>query len=251
MLAAVRILAIFLIALIGTPIAVIYMLFKPRDPMHTYTFAQIFARSSRLLGIKLLVRIPEGTDQIGEAVYIGNHQNNFDMFTMTGAVQPGTVSVGKKSLLWLPLFGIIYYLSGNILIDRNNRSRSADTIAEVARQIRKGHLSVMMFPEGTRSRGRGLLPFKTGAFHTALQAEVPLVPVVCSDTHNVDLNRWDNGVVIVEVLEPISIEGKSRKDVRRMSKDSHEVMLAKFEALNAEVASGEALQDYHKKNKTA
>ena len=69
-------------------------------------------------------------------------------------------------------------------------------MTELARRINKDNLSIWMFPEGTRSRGRGLLPFKTGAFHAAIAAGVPIVPVVGSTTHNkIDLNRWDNGKV--------------------------------------------------------
>ena len=57
-----------------------------------------------------------------------------------------------------------------------------------------------MFPEGTRSKGRGLIPFKTGAFHTAIAAKVPLVPIVCSSYADKLINRWDNGEIIVEMM---------------------------------------------------
>ena len=73
--------------------------------------------------------------------------------------------------------GELYWLTGNILIDRANRSKAMDTISQVAEQIKKNKVSVWMFPEGTRSRGRGLLPFKTGAFHAAIAAQVPIVPI--------------------------------------------------------------------------
>ncbi len=120
---------------------------------------------------------------------------------MTGAVQPGVVAVGKKSLLWLPFFGLIFWLSGNVLIDRSNRSRAIGTIGQVVERIKNRGTSIWMFPEGTRSKGRGLLPFKAGAFHTAVQAEVPVVPIVCSSYFGqIDLNRWDNGEVLLEVM---------------------------------------------------
>lgn len=70
-----------------------------------------------------------------------------------------------------------------------------------------------MFPEGTRSRGRGLLPFKTGAFHAAIAAGVPIIPVCVSTTSNkINLNRLHNGLVIVEMLPPIDVSqyGKIR-----------------------------------------
>ncbi len=75
----------------------------------------------------------------------------------------------------------MYWVTGNILIDRENRTKAHGTMNEVARRIHDDDLSVWMFPEGTRSRGRGLLPFKTGAFYAAIAAGVPIVPVVCSN----------------------------------------------------------------------
>lgn len=68
-----------------------------------------------------------------------------------------------------------------------------------------------MFPEGTRSRGRGLLPFKTGAFHAAIAAGVPVIPVCVSTTSNkIKLNRLNNGLAIVEMLPPVDISHYGR-----------------------------------------
>ncbi|WP_204271450.1 1-acyl-sn-glycerol-3-phosphate acyltransferase, partial [Citrobacter freundii] len=67
----------------------------------------------------------------GPSIYIGNHQNNFDMVTMSNAVQPNTVTVGKKSLVFIPFFGQLYWITGNILIDRGNRSKAHSTITQV------------------------------------------------------------------------------------------------------------------------
>lgn len=103
--------------------------------------------------------------------------------------------------------------------------------------IRDKQVSIWMFPEGTRSRGRGLLPFKTGAFHTAIAAGVPIVPVVCSSLHNkVDLNRKDNGIVICEQLDPISTEGYNRENLKELIERCHSVMAAKIAQLDQEVA---------------
>ena len=97
-----------------------------------------------------------------------------------------------------------------------------------------------MFPEGTRSRGRGLLPFKTGAFHAAVAAGVPIIPVVVSNTHGkIKLNRWNNGLVIVEMLPPVDTTQFETTSVRKLATHCRELMSAKLEELNAEVAERE------------
>ncbi|MGF1700628.1 1-acylglycerol-3-phosphate O-acyltransferase [Photobacterium makurazakiensis] len=217
-----------------------YCLLSPRNPKNVHTVGRHFSKMARIFGIKLDIRFPENPEQYGPSVYIANHQNNYDLFTVSGAIMPRTVTVGKKSLLWMPLFGQLYWLTGNILIDRANRSKAAGTIGQVVEKIKQRKVSIWMFPEGTRSRGRGLLPFKTGAFHAAIGAEVPVVPIVCSTTEHVNLNRWDNGVVIVEILAPISTEGLTKEDVRELSKQSRGVMENKLQELNAEAAQRSA-----------
>jgi len=225
-------LALLLVSLFGCLFCLVR--FGHRD--NVYLFSRMFAKFAPLLGLTLITRVPESIARLGPAVYIANHQNNYDLFTMPAVLQRGTVTIGKKSLKWIPLFGQIYWASGNILIDRENRSKAANTINLVVEKIRHNKLSIWMFPEGTRSRGRGLIPFKTGAFYTAIQAGVPIVPVVVSDTHDqVDLSRLDNGEVIVEMMEPIATEGMGREDVRRLTKECYRLMQAKLEELNRQV----------------
>ncbi|MEZ9417875.1 1-acyl-sn-glycerol-3-phosphate acyltransferase, partial [Vibrio sp. 10N.286.49.E1] len=91
------------------------------------------------------------------------------------------------------------------------------------------------FPEGTRSRGRGMLPFKTGAFHAAIGAGLPIIPIVCSSTGGVKLNRWNNGHVIVEMLPPINTEDYDKSNVRQLANLAREQMAVKLEELDKEV----------------
>ncbi len=236
MLFIIRTILIIFCVLLMSIYAIFYCLLSPRNPKNTYHFAMLFAKMAPLLGLKVTLRIPASAKNNGSVVYIANHQNNYDMVTTSAAVQPGSVTIGKKSLVWVPFFGIIYWLTGNILIDRDNKNSSKNTIADVVAQMRAKNLAVWIFPEGTRSRGRGLMPFKMGAFHTALQAGVNIVPTVVSNTHQqVNLNRWDNGEVIVEMLEPIDISQYKKREIRRLMNDAHAIMLEKYEQLNAEV----------------
>ncbi|MDA8478450.1 1-acylglycerol-3-phosphate O-acyltransferase [Citrobacter sp. Awk 4] len=219
----------------------IYCLFSPRNPKHVATFGRMFGRLAPLYGLKVECRLPAGVENHGNAIYIANHQNNYDMVTAANIVQPPTVTVGKKSLLWIPFFGLLYWLTGNLLIDRDNRAKAHSTIAQVVRHIKKRRISVWMFPEGTRSRGRGLLPFKTGAFHAAIAAGVPIIPVCVSNTSNkIKLNRLNNGLVIVEMLPPIDISAFGKDQVRELAAHCRTLMEQKIEELDKEVAEREA-----------
>jgi len=236
MLLIIRFILILISVILLTAYSLIYCAFSPRNPKNNYHFAILFSKMSWIFGLKVIYRVSEKAKKNGPAVFIANHQNNYDMVTTTGSVLPGTVTIGKKSLIWVPFFGIIYWLTGNILINRDDKKSAKNTIEEVSKQMHEKNISVMIFPEGTRSRGRGLLPFKMGAFHTALQAGVNVIPTVVSNTHEqVKLNRWNNGEVIVEVLDPIDISQYKKREIRRLMNDSQEIMLAKYNQLNEEV----------------
>ncbi len=215
-----------------------YCILRPfhRDSVH-HT-ARYLGKVTKLLGFDVEVRIPESAKNIGPVVYVANHQNSYDVFTMANAVQPGTVSVGKKSLKWIPIFGQMYWLTGNILIDRNNSNKAMGTMSSTASKISKNKLSVWMFPEGTRSRGRGLLPFKSGAFRTAIQANVPIVPICASNQEGtIKLGQWNNGKIIIEFLDPIIIDEENPASARKLADKTHTLMKAKIAQLDAELAN--------------
>ncbi|OHY92559.1 acyl-phosphate glycerol 3-phosphate acyltransferase [Vibrio rotiferianus] len=235
MIALLRVFAVAIFAIVMFIGGCGYCLLSPRNPKHVFTFGRLFGKMSRVFGIKLELRIPEDAYSRGQHVYIANHQNNWDLFTVSSAVTPKVVTVGKKSLAWMPLFGQLYWLTGNILIDRANRSKAKGTIDQVVDSIKNSDVSIWMFPEGTRSRGRGLLPFKTGAFHAAIGAEVPIIPIVCSSTDHIKLNRWNNGHVIIEMLPPVTSEGYGKESVRELANSCREQMKEKLEALDEEV----------------
>ncbi len=236
MIALIRIIAVAIFAILMFVFGCGYCLLSPRHPKHVFNFGRMFGAMHKVFGITLELRLPEDAYKRGQHIYIANHQNSWDMFTVSSAVTPRVVTVGKKSLVWLPLFGQLYWITGNILIDRANSSKAKGTIDQVIQKVKETGLSVWMFPEGTRSRGRGLMPFKTGAFHAAIGADVNIVPIVCSTTHEkIKLNRWNNGHVIVEMLDPVDVSGYSKENVRELANVCREQMKAKLDELDAEV----------------
>jgi len=224
-----------------TLFALLYCLFSPRNPKHVYFFCRWFNQLHKLVGIELIQRGLEHAPTPNNSVYISNHQSVYDFVTSPGMLRPRTVSLGKKELIWVPFFGQLYWITGNILIDRQDKSKARDTIKQVAEAIHQRDLSVWAYPEGTRSKGRGLLPFKTGAFRMAIEAGVPITPMVVSTTHNkINLNRRNNGIVITEMLEPIDVTGYSINDARALADHCHQLMANKIAELDAEVAQLEA-----------
>ncbi|MBB6117140.1 1-acylglycerol-3-phosphate O-acyltransferase [Rahnella sp. R3(2024)] len=241
MLFILRLIIVVIYSILVSIFGCIYCLFSPRNPKHVATFGKLFGHLAPVFGLTVEKRIPAQAPNNGKCIYIANHQNNYDMVTASSVVMPGTVTVGKKSLVWIPFFGQLYWLTGNLLIDRNNRAKAHGTISQVVNQIKKKDLSIWMFPEGTRSRGRGLMPFKTGAFHAAISAGVPIVPICVSNTNGkVKLNRWYNGHVIVEMLPPVDTTGYTKDRLRELSEHCHKLMADKIAELDAEVAQREA-----------
>lgn len=224
----------FMFILLSCIFGLLLSLVRPFHPNNVHIIAGWFGSMAKMIGVKLVLTRHQDAENIGPAVYVANHQNSYDLFTVPAMVPKNCVSLGKKSLKWIPFFGQLYWLSGNILIDRTNRSKAAGTISKAAEKIKKNGLSIWVFAEGTRSYGRGLLPFKTGAFHTAMSADVPVVPVCMNTTHKtIKLNRWDNGTIYIEMLAPISLDKSI--SAREHAQNVHTVMAAKINELDAQV----------------
>ena len=127
------------------------------------------------------------------AVFVGNHQTALDVLLL-GAIFPKYCSVtSKKSLKKTPFLGWFMALSGTVFIDRADRKSAFKAFDGAAKEIGEKRQSVFIFPEGTRSNASEpvLLPFKKGAFHLAIQAKVPIVPVVAANYSGVlSIKEW-------------------------------------------------------------
>jgi len=236
LLAFFRILLAFIVFLIICISACFYSLLRPFHRNHVHITSKYLGKIAAILGLDVEVRIPDSVKDMGPAVYICNHQNNYDLFTVSNALPRNTVSVGKSSLKWIPVFGQMYWLTGNILIDRQNSNKAMNTITQTVKKIKEKNLSVWLFPEGTRSKGRGLLPFKTGAFRTAQLASVPIIPICVSNQHDIiKFNRWNNGKIIIELLDPIYLPEDDKISIRAKTNETRDLMIAKVEQLDHEI----------------
>jgi 1-acyl-sn-glycerol-3-phosphate acyltransferase len=236
-LALIRLVLLVLFIIIASTIGLLICLVRPFHRDNVGLFSHWYGKACWIFGVKVEIRQPAAVTEAMPCVFVANHQNNYDLFTISGALISGTVTIGKKSLKFIPFFGQLYWLSGNILIDRNNKNRAVGAMQGAVERINKDKVSVWVFPEGTRSYGRGLLPFKTGAFHIAQQAGVPVVPICMSTTQGkINLNRWNNGTIIIEFLPPLSPEDFA-VPVREVAQQVRSLMEQKIAALDSELAS--------------
>ncbi|KAI0902432.1 acyltransferase-domain-containing protein [Annulohypoxylon nitens] len=179
-------------------------------------------------------------ETVRPAVFIGNHQTELDVL-MLGCMFPKYCSVtAKKMLKNVPFLGWFMSLSGTIFIDRKNSKDARGAMAGAAKEILERKQSVYMFPEGTRSyyKEPDLLPFKKGAFHLAVQAGVPIVPVVVANYSHVLYIKglvFKSGKIPVKVLDPISTVGLKTEDVDELTRSTRELMLKEMVALTRKV----------------
>ncbi|GAC16109.1 1-acyl-sn-glycerol-3-phosphate acyltransferase [Aliiglaciecola lipolytica E3] len=226
---------IFLYFILANLAMILLCLVRPFHRNNVHVIGKVYGVMASIVGLTVKVNVPKSVKQQGPFVFVANHQNSYDLITVCKSAQQGVVTVGKKSLVFIPFFGWLYWLSGNILIDRKNSGRANDTLKQTIEKIKKRKISVYFFPEGTRSRGRGLLSFKTGAFRIAQAVNEPVVMVCTSNLHNkVKLNRWNNGTVLIDLSEPVELD-KSR-DAKAWATEIRQRMNDKIAELDNRVA---------------
>ena len=214
---------------------------RPFHKNNTRDCARILGWGRHLLGIRLH-QVNDNPTADQQVVYISNHQNNQDVFVYTEVLPSHVAILGKSTLKYVPIFGLLFWLAGNIYINKKNRAKAWETMAAVATTVKRKGCSVYIFPEGTRSRGRGLLPFKSGAFALAIEAGLPVVPIVYSSADkNIDLNRLHAGTAMVKFLDPIATTGLGEDDVKAFAERCRAQVQQAIDEMDAELASANQL----------
>lgn len=143
----------------------------------SHRIARFWARSLLCVsGVKVKV---EGLHHINPSeayVFAANHQSQFDIFTLLGHLPIQFRWLAKSELFRIPVFGAGMRGAGYIPIDRSDRRKAFKSIDLAAQQVREG-ISIVIFPEGTRSLDGKLQSFKKGGFHLAIKSGRPIIPV--------------------------------------------------------------------------
>lgn len=150
-------------------------------------------------------------------VAVSNHESYADIFLISHL--PWEMKwLSKETIFRIPVMGWMMRMAGDIPLRRGNRDSTLAALAACRDRLSK-RVSVMIFPEGTRSRGGDLLPFKDGAFRLAIEAGVPVLPIVVAGTRHAMAKgsfRFQHARAAVRVLPPVETTGMTLQDIPRL-----------------------------------
>jgi len=190
-----------------------------------WTFSKLQARNAcRALGVRVRVLGAELVVEGGPFVFTPNHQAHIDIAALLGYLPGNNRFASKKELFDEPVLGAVMRTLGMLPVDRDDPMKSIDVLN---RAVEKGD-SIIIFPEGTRSRDGELLPFKKGAFVAAIEMGRPIVPVAIKGTHRVmpkgGYLSIHPGEVEIVVKPPISTRGLCYDDRERLRDAVREII---------------------------
>jgi 1-acyl-sn-glycerol-3-phosphate acyltransferase len=194
-----------------------------------WSFAKLQARNlCRALGVRVTLRGAELVESGGPYVFTPNHQAHIDIAALLGFLPGPNRFASKKELFDEPVLGAVMRTLGMLPVDRDDPMKSIEVLN---RAVEQGH-SIIIFPEGTRSRDGRLLPFKKGAFVAAIEMGHPIVPVVLKGTRRImpkgGYLSIHPGEAEIVVKAPISTRGLGYDDRERLRDAVREIIAEEF-----------------------
>jgi 1-acyl-sn-glycerol-3-phosphate acyltransferase len=182
-----------------------------------YKVGQIWALVLiKCTGCDLRVSGKEHIPPKGGVCFVSNHGGIFDIILALAFIGRPFGFIAKKELLLIPFINVWISLLGGLFIDRKNIRKALATINKGIRRLQGGS-GILIFPEGTRSKGKGLLPFHSGSLKLATQAKVPIVPMAISGSYDVFEKNYQVHAVPVRIVffPPISTADLSAEDRKK------------------------------------
>ena len=180
-----------------------------------------------LNGIPLRVEGRENLKEGGAYILTSNHASLLDIPAIVAVVPLPVRFIAKSSLIWFPIFGWFLYFAGHVLIDRDSAVSAVKSLKKASRLMKNG-ISVVVFPEGTRSSDGDVKEFKRGAFLLALQSRAPIVPISISGTYEMlPRTGWClfSGTIDVKIGLPIPTEGLPIREIRHLEEKVRNIII--------------------------
>lgn len=198
-------------------------------------YARLWGKAA-LFATRVKVRV-EGLENLngkGPYIFMSNHQGYYDIFALLGNLPIQFKWLAKKELFSIPFFGWTMAAAGYIRVDREGNRETVKAMNQAARRIREG-LSVVIFPEGSRSPDGSIQPFKKGGFTLAIKSKVPIVPIAISGSREImpkERLTASPGEIKIRVGAPIEIQNYSMKDRKNLMEKVRESILESFHLLS-------------------
>lgn len=159
-------------------IAILGSLLRIRGRLYYWATRQWSRTILRASAVPVVQHGIERIDWDAPRLVVSNHASFYDVFAIASILPSPYAFVAKKELERIPFFGTAWKAAGHISIDRTDRASAIQSLRRAGQSIREQRSTVIIYPEGTRSLTGALLPFKKGAFTLAVEAGVPIVPVI-------------------------------------------------------------------------
>lgn len=201
-------------------------------PRKTQTFfiRKWFSFVSWSLGVKYEVQGVENFNPKVPALVVSNHQSLLDIPAAFFALPNCDLRmVAKRELFQIPFFGWCLARMEFIPIDRGNRQSGRSAADKISQQIKSG-IQVWVAPEGTRSSGTEMGPFKKGSFAVAIESKIPIQPILVVNSYEAlpkkSLIVRPGTCIRIQVLKPVSTEGVSIENRGKLAEQIREILMA-------------------------
>ena len=173
--------------------------------------------------MELCIKGEDNLPEEGPVIYIANHSSIFDAVVLAHVIKEPCIFIGKKEVSKMPLINVWFDALGCIYIDREDKRQSLECILKGINELKSGQ-SIIIFPEGTRTMGDEMKPFKEGSFKLATKSGVPIVPIALRNTHKVfeEHNRVKKAKVQMNIGKMISTKDLDREGQQKLPKQVEE-----------------------------
>jgi len=179
----------------------------------------------------------EGLEHIpgkGPYIFMSNHQGSYDIFALLSHLPFQFKWLAKREIFSIPILGWAMKATGYISIDRQGGRETVKAMKSAAEKIHQG-MSVVIFPEGSRSSDGSIQPFKKGGFTLAIKSQVPIVPIAISGSREIIQKgrmKVYPGSISILVDRPVETEGFTMKDRETLMEQLHGIILRNFSLIS-------------------
>ncbi|CRK90843.1 CLUMA_CG004533, isoform A [Clunio marinus] len=217
-----------------------YFLMRPKNVLNLIPASKILRITSRIIGVKFTLRGHKHLEEERAAVIISNHQSSLDILGMLEIwpVMKRTTVIARMLLLFAGPFGIGAWLCGLVFINKDSADRGKKKMNKAMEKLKNEKTKLWVFPEGYRNRAGTIDEFKKGAFHLAIDAQVPIIPVVFSSYltfTSKEKKIFNSGEILIEALPAIPTKGLKSEDINELIKTTRDIIVKKYEELNSEI----------------